>query len=273
MRTSLEIIVATLILSFSGAGCSSDSAQSRFVLAEKLWGDGSYSAAVSEFDRIYQNNPNSPLGQSALYRSALTHLLYLERPTDALEKFAVYARTNPQSEKAWEARKWIGEILFARLERFDQAIAHYKQMLKDRPQAREGREFRYRIAKGLFALWKFDEAIEEFLSLSAETGKDPWTEKAAFEVANVLVTAGEQRLEGKGAYRRAIEEFQKYLERYPKGAHSGEALLGLALAYEELEQLDLAVLTLEKAKNLYPVPQVIEIKLRRIEQRRSKKVR
>ncbi len=265
--------IATVALLTCLFACTSDSAQSRFVLAERLWGEGNYLAATNEFDRIHSNDPTGVMGQRALYRSALTHLLYLEKPTEALEKFSLFLKYNSDPARSWEARKWMGEILFVRLERFDQAIQHYRRMVEDRPAAVEKNEFQYRIAKSFFRLWRFEEALGEFQSLSEKRPMDAWTRKAAYEIGNVYVTAGEQRLGDGGAYRQAIQAFKDFVDRHPTAPEAPEALLGMALAYEELDQLELAIETLEKARSGYPVPQVIDIKLARIQKRQSKKLR
>jgi tetratricopeptide (TPR) repeat protein len=115
--------------------------------------------------------------------------------------------------------------------------------------------------------------LGSFQKLASEKPHTRWVIKATYEIGNVWVTAGEQRFGDSSAYRQAIESFQNYLLLFPEGEQRGEAYLGLSLAYEELDQLDRAVESLEKARAHYPAPQVIDIKLARIQERRKRRLR
>jgi TolA-binding protein len=60
---------------------------------------------------------------------------------------------------------------------------------------------------------------------------------------------------------------------FPKGKYAIFAQFGMAVCYEELEQLDEAFRIYERIKDQYPEKGVLEIKLKRVAERRSRRSR
>ena len=56
---------------------------------------------------------------------------------------------------------------------------------------------------------------------------------------------------------------------FPKGKYAIFAQFGMAVCYEELEQLDEAFRIYESIKDKYPERGVLELKLKRVSERRS----
>lgn len=256
-------------------GCSANSAKNRYILAEKLWTDGKYSAAVGEFEKVIARDPKGKLGLQALYRAALTQSLYLSQHVDAVKKFRTYVELSGDSAGAWEAQKLIGEILYSKTEQYDQAIQHYRGMLKAKPQAPEAAEFQFRIGKSHFFNWQFDQAIAVYQELEKKHPNTPWAEKAAFEIGVTHFTrAGSQGTEQAltaETYQEAMDAYKDFLVRFPDSQHAAEARFGIASCLEEMDQLDAAYHQYEALRSTYPSPNVIEIKLVRIRQRKTQR--
>jgi TolA-binding protein len=273
-RRFLFLITAVLVL----YSCSADSAKSRYILAEKLWTDGSYAAAVREFERVVARDPHGRLGIQALFRAAMTQTLYLAQHDDAIRKFRSYVELVGEPALAWESEKQIGEILYTKTEQYDRAIQHYRAMIKARPQAGEIPEFLFRIGKSHFFLWQFDDAITTFRRLAKEYPQNALAEKASYEVGVTYFTRGEQAPTGQSrngpeAYQEAMDAFQKFLRKYPRSALVPQAKFGIASCLEELDQLDAAYHQYQDLLTTYPSPKVIKIKLARIRQRQVQKSR
>lgn len=262
-------------------GCTSNSAKKQYLLAEKLWTDGKYTSAVSEFDKVTAKDSKGKLGLQALYRSATTQMLFLSQYGEAARKFKTFAEaTGVDPEMAWDAQKQIGEILYSKTEQYDRAIQHYQMLLKQKPDAPETPEFMFRVAKSEFYLWHFDEAIAVYRQMITRFPGTGWAEKAAYEVGVTYFTRGEQRTGSGGrdrekgvteAYQEAIEAYQKFIRLNPQSPLVPQARFGIASCYEEMDQLDAAYRAYENLKSTYPSPNVIAIKLARIRERQAQR--
>jgi TolA-binding protein len=272
--TGLVLLLTSALL----GGCSVDSAKGRYILAEKLWTDGKYAASVTEFEKVVTKDPAGRLGLQALFRAAMTQTLYLSQHGEAVRKFRSFVEAAGDTVPAWEAQKQIGEILYSKTEQYDQAIQHYRALLKAKPSSPESSEFQFRIGKSQFFLWQFDEAITTYRDLIKKHPKSPWAEKAAYEIGLTYFTRGERNpagggVQGSEAYQDAMEAFERFMKRYPQSALLPDAKFGIASCLEEMDQLDAAYHAFEELRPTYPSPNVIEVKLVRIRERKDQRSR
>jgi TolA-binding protein len=268
-------VLAALALAL--AGCSANSAKRHYLLAERLWSDGKYKASVSEFEKVVARDPKGKLGLQALQRAAVTQELFLHQYADAARKFRLLAERTGDAEQAWSARLQLGEILFAKTEQFDQAITHYRAMVQARPKAPEVPELLFRVGRSHFFLGQFEEAVAAYRDLGTRFPGTEWEEKAALETARSYFTRGEQRPGGSGpgleTYQQAMGAYREYIRKFPDSPRLPEAHFGIANCLEELDQLEAAVQAYEALRKTYPSPNVIEIKLARIRERKAQKSR
>jgi TolA-binding protein len=268
----LKLFAAAAVFCLAATACGLSSEKKRYVLAEKLWTEGNYAAAVSEFEKVYARDPRGKLGRQALYRAATTEAYFLSLYSDAIRKFATFAQLTDDPNAAWDAQKQIAEILFSKIELHPQAIQQYQTLLKIRPDSSDAPMFRFRIAKSRFYLWQFDEAVTGYRELMRTYPQSPWAEKAAFEIGVSYYTRGEKNAGGE-FYQDAINAYQAFLKSYPKSELVPEAKFGIASCLEEMDQLDAAYQAYEALKPTYPSPKVIEIKLVRIRERKAQRSR
>lgn len=266
-----QIAALTILLSVFSA-CSVNSAKKHYLLAEKLWGDGNYIAAVSEFDRATELDPKGKIGLQALFRSGTTLTLFLSDYEAALKKFELYTARSNDATSAWEAEKMIGDLFFTRLERYKAAIAHYDKLLRMRADAPEAGEFLLRMAKSAFFLKDFKRAIELYQQVLKRFPASPEAERATFELAATYFTRGDDS-HGKEAYQEALDAYQHFLKRYPTSPLAPEARFGVASSLEEMDQLDAALRAFEALRGQYPSPKVIEIKITRLQERKQQRNR
>jgi TolA-binding protein len=273
----VQIGLLTVLLSWGGPACTVDSSKNRYLLAERLWSDGKYAAAVSEFDKVAARDPQSKLGRQAMFRSAMTESLYLSNYSEAIRKFRNYIEVTGNTPLAWESYKQIGEILFSKTEQYDRAIQHYRNLLAIKPKAEEAPEFLFRIGRSHFFLRQFDKSISVYREITSKYSKSPWAERALFETAVSFYTQGGQHNPGNPksgtseGYQEAIDGYERFLKKFPKSDLAVEARFGIAACLEELDQLEAAYHTFEALKTSYPSPSVIEIRLARIRERRQQK--
>jgi TolA-binding protein len=258
-------------------GCSVESAKKNYVLAESLWSDGKYAAAVGEFEKVTTKDPAGKLGTMALYRSAMTQAYFLSQYPDALRKLQRFVEVSSDPSAKWEAQKLIGEILFSRLEQYDLAMQHYKSLVSLKPEGPEVPEFLFRIGQSHFFLRQFNEAIESYQELNKKFPQNPWGERAAYEIGVTSYTRGGRSgaISGKtsDSYQEAIDAFERFIRSYPKSEWAVQAKFHIAASLEEMDQLDVAYRSYEALKAIYPSPKVIQIKMIRIRERQAQRSR
>lgn len=250
-------------------GCSADNLASKYLLAERLWTEAKYSAAVYEFDRVTRMDPRGKLGLQALLRSADTQNLFLGDYGEALKKYETYLERTNDPKLAWEVKKQIGEILFTRQEKYEAAWMHYEEMLKSASRPEEEAEIHFRLAKCLFYLWRFSDAIYEYQQIIKKFPRTQWALQARYEWGITLYTQA-AKLSGSEAvalYQQAVKNFREISARYPTHPLAALSLFGEASCLEELGNLKEAKSRYEAIQTSYPSPSVIQIKLKRIEER------
>lgn len=256
--------------------CSVDNPKNHYVLAEKLWSDQKYSAAVVEFEKVVQRDPKGTLGLQALYRAAATQALFLSLYSDALRNYNAFIARSTDAASVWDAKLEVGDILFSKTEQYDQAIPHYQGLLRDYPKAVEAPEFQFRIAKSHYYLRQFEDAIFHFQKLMKLYPSSPLAERALYEVGLTLFTGAEQRGPDdlvKTPYEDARKAFERFAARYPQSRWVPEARFGIASCLQELDRLDEATQIYEEIKDRYPSPAVIDVKLARIRERKEQRTR
>lgn len=267
------LIGPVLILNSS---CTSQNPRDRFLLAERLWQQKNYSAAVAEYEKVTQKDPSSELGIKAALRAAMTQTLFLNENLGALRKLNRIIETNRESPLAHEAYKQIGEILFLRLEQYEQAIQHYERMLDLYPNDPSKDEYMYRIGKSQFHLLRFEDSILTFRILASKYQTSEWGTRARFEIGVSEQIKGHQLQQkearlANGAFKDAIKEFTAFIQAHPNDPLALEAKFEIGNCYEEMDQIDAAHKVFEEIRTLYPNRTVVELKLRRIAERRNQK--
>ena len=257
------------------SSCSAGSAKNHYILAEKLWNESKYPAAVSEFEKVISKDPRGKLGQQALFRAASTQSLFLAKYPEAVQKFKAYAEIAGDTPSAWEAERQIGDIFFLKLQHYEDAIVQYQGLITRKPVSPDVPEFKFRIAKSHFYLRHFDQALSAFRELKSKYPLSPWAEKAEFEIGVTAFTRGEQHPGGRGpgmeAYHEAMDDFQRFIRVHPESPLNVQSRFWIASCLEELDQLDAAQQAYEDLRKTYPSPNVIEIKLARIRERKSQR--
>ena len=273
-----QFYTAVCILVLALSACTTGSAKRHYIVAEKLWSDGKYEAAVDEFEQVIRRDPDGEFGRKALFRAAMTEMIFLQRYVDALFKFQSFVEKSlPSSVHQWSAQVSIGEIFYTHLRRYRRAIRHYQYLVEHHPNKKDVPQFLYRIARSHFFLWNFDESIAVYEKLIARYPESEFVEKAEYEIGMSLFTSGEQTPGGHGpgmkVYQQAIQQFQSFIRKYPESNYRVQAQFGIAACLEEMDQLQQAYEQYQKIESIYPSPNVVKIKLIRIQERLAQRAR
>lgn len=249
--------------------CSAKTVNKHYILAEKLWQEGRYHAAVLEYEKVTRLDPGGKLGLQALFRAATTQMLFTHQYNDAIDKFQLYIKAADPNQNILEAKKQVAEIYYSKLQDYEQAIKQLSFILKtENPPTQDLVEFRFRIARSYFYLKKFDLAIEEIKDVINAYKNSHIEERAMFEKAQMMTTWASQKNE---LYSKAQDALAEFLKKYPNSDNKNEALFLKASVFEEQEKLDQALEIYESIQSSYTSPKVIQIKLARIHERLDKK--
>ncbi len=255
-----------LLLLILFVSCSRDYLSNHYLLAEKFWLDGKYSAAVSEFEKVINKDPHGKLGLQATYRAAVIQFIFLSQFPEAIQNFKIYSREGTDSQHVLASQNHVGEILFSKLEQYDQVIVHYRDLLQKNHLDARTPEFLFRIAKSYFFLFRFSDSVSTYRDLIKKYPQSTWAERAGFEIGVSYFTSGERlvRLE---AYREAMGAYEQFIQQYPNSYYVPEARFGVASCLEELDQMEEAMNVYLALRDVYPSESVIEMKVSRIKER------
>lgn len=285
LKTTLALIAFTTLI-----GCQSDKKITRFLLAEKFWNKGEYSAAVTEFDKVVRLDPQGKTGKDALYRAATTEVYFLSRFTSAVERFERLTAMAANPTEAWEFQKWIATVYFDFMHDYSKAETQLRKLLDSSPPTKEEKlELDWKLGKSLFFEQKFPESYEVFDRIfKTEYAPSEMKSKALFEKAMTLLTEGDPPLSepvlkpmkgAKGAKGKSQSKFQKAIDLFEeykkltglKSYDRAEADFWIGHCYEELEKLDLAVDYYQKVLTTHRSPVLVQLRIQRVLERKNQK--
>jgi tetratricopeptide (TPR) repeat protein len=258
------------------SACTSQNPRDRFLLAEKLWQEKNYGAAVAEYEKVVQKDPSSDLGIEAAYRAATTQTLFLDDQLGALRKLNRIIEVNRDHRLAYGANRMIGEILFVKLEQYEPAIQHYEKMLENYPDDPAKDEYIYRIGKAQFHLLRFDDSIKTFRTVVEKYPNTLSGKLARFAIGVSEQTKGHQQQSKEArlaseSFKQAVKEYTDFIRLFPKDPLVLDAKFEIGNSLEELDQVDAAYEKFEEILETYPNRNVVELKLKRIRDRKNQK--
>lgn len=254
--------------------CSYHNNKSRFLLAEKLWEEKNYRAAVSEFEKIAYQEEDTVLGQTAYYRAALTQSLFLNEHREAVKKLNKIIELKKNNAITTDALVLLGDIFYSKLEQYESAINTYRVLL-----IREGikniESYEFKIAKSLFYLGRFKESRQEFFKLLSNPETSEQTkEKALIEVARTYQIQGfEAETKGEASsqhFKAAADQYLSVLKKYPDSQQRVFIKFDLATCYEELERKDEATSLYLEIQKEHPNPILVESKIQKLSMAKEK---
>lgn len=254
------------------AGCTIQSSVSNhYLTGEKLWTEKNYPAAVSEFDRVVKESPNTAIGLQSLWRASSTRQLFLNEPEEALKGFELFLERAGDSDLAPQAQMEIGEIYFTKLAQYEKAIEHYEKLLASgKYSADDEAKFHYRIGRSYLRSHRLKKAIEWYEQGLKKHPDSPYSGKSRYDLANSWYALGDTE---KGGYQKALKLFQdlKTAVRTQDHLLYVESIFGEASTHEEMDDLEQAYELFRSIENDYPAPNVIKVRMIRLAERMKKK--
>jgi tetratricopeptide (TPR) repeat protein len=237
--------ITSLIVLFSLAGCYETSGEKAFNHASELMEQGQYAQAEKEFKKIFDEAPDKGVVlQSARrlyeisyfktknYRQAV---IYLDRIIANSESFG----------ESLDALKKKAVIEQKNLLQYEAAIESYSRLLGHSGLAiDEENEFRINLVKCLFAINKFEQAKAELKTLL-----DP---QRPLEVRMAARSLEASIYQAEGNLEKAVESYTAALDLAVGDKDKQDILINIAMCYEQKEQYQKALESLNKIQMSAP---------------------
>lgn len=149
--------------------------------------------------------------QPEIHESALMRLGETQGLTkqwmESARTYEAFLHTYPQS-------KWINAARFGfawALEKqndFNRALVEYRKIVAAQSKDELSARSQFQIGECLFAMQKYDEAVQELIRVDVNYRYDDWKAKALLEMARAL--------EAKGEKNRAQEQYKEVIKRFPQ---------------------------------------------------------
>jgi tetratricopeptide (TPR) repeat protein len=240
------------------SGCSSRE-ERQMKLAQDEASKGNFRIALTHLDKIILRTENDTASIDALRDAARISFFEVKDFNRAIEynrKIVLLAK-DPEERK--QAQKQIAEIYFTQLNDYSKSIVEINKLLVMLNDPVEKSKYQLSVARAYYYQNNFalaENEADEFL----RNTKD---EKQRFDL---IMLKGNIALAQKNLLK-AIEVFKGILKEFPKLAQKDNVALTLAVCYEETKDYKNAITTLELLKASHPVPEYIDIRIRRLRDR------
>jgi len=235
--------------------------QRQFDRGQALLLRGEYSRAYSKFRQLYEVHPRFKLAPTALLLSGEILQFNLNQDREALLAYLLVERDYPGHELERKAQRRAADLYKYRLGEYDRALTTYQKILDGGSD--DGEDLQYEIADTYFRQNNFEQARIEFESLLKNYSQSERIAEVLFRIASASVL--------EGALEEAAFVYQRVAEEYPDGPFYLEALYGLVVVKEERGELQAALTLLQKLQGRYPEPEVLQNRIKKVQQRIHKK--
>ncbi|MFP4228760.1 MAG: tetratricopeptide repeat protein [Salinivenus sp.] len=241
-------------------------ARALYLRAELAREEGNLKTALRDYERAYEEHPESEVAPAALYATGATHVR-LERYDAAAASFEQLGESYPDSPYAENLGTALAEVYYRlddyeqvvsalsdrtsslsgdeqararfllaesynQLEQGEDAVVHYRRVIDDHPNSPYVRPARYGLAWQYYREEQFERAADAFAGLQDTSGSDQQglTDRALYYEALSRAQAGETDT--------AIEQYQTAAERLSDRRLAAEALYEAGLLLYQQQEYD-----------------------------------
>ena len=263
MNKKLRFHFVLLALFLLGAGCVSENAR-LYEEAQELCMTGRYNEAVSKLFIVAEGEKKGALKIKALFRLGEIHYLNLDKPKKSLEYFLQVSSEDSGGKKGLKAHKYMADIYLDELGEHELAILQYQQIMSDYKSLIKKDEYYFLIAMAYFKKSDYTQATIEFQTFLENYPESDLAFDAHLQIANSLFITGKRE--------EALDLFLKLHLEAPEGRYDYDLWLAIAICYEELGKLDLALAEYLSLLQRYPKRRLLTGKKIAIEKRIRKKI-
>jgi tetratricopeptide (TPR) repeat protein len=259
-KSLLHKFTKTLILisCWLAVGCTSPEQQEMNEGKTSL-SQGQFSEALNHFERVVTRAPGTKVGLEAAREAARIAYYEIKDFKKAIHFYQQLVLSSPDAKERLLAQKQIVAICFDHLTDYQRAVIEINKLIVMIEDPRERAEYKMKLARAYFYQNNFTQAkneTDEFLS-----GNPPADQKfdMTFLKGNIAVAEKDMPT--------AITLFKGLLSEFPNRAVKDNVGLTLSVCYEEVKDFRAAIEVLEQLKATHPMPEYIEIRIKRLQER------
>jgi TolA-binding protein len=265
-RLVLDRPVALLFVALLGwAACGGSEAKDLFRVGEESWHRGDYPKAIASFGKLVDVYPEDPLAEDALMRLGDINYLFLNRFDDAIMFYQDLIKKTGDRGKRVDARMKIATIYRGKKNDCRMAVVEYQEVLSDNPPDEIGAEAQYRTAMCHYQNGDFPQARTEFDILISTYPGSEYADDALAGVGHSLYALRR--------YRQAIKIYEKVVETSRDRDLVTDARFGIASCREEAGLLAEALAEYKAILEEHPNRAMVEDRVRNLEERIAKGVK
>jgi tetratricopeptide (TPR) repeat protein len=218
-----------------------------------------YSSALSHYDKILLRKPDSAIALTAAREGAKAAFFEAKNFERAVYFYKYLIVYSPDAAERLLDQKQIATAYFDHLADYPKAVIELNRLLTMLTDSKERGEYKMSLARAYYYQNNFTQAeneTEEFLRMKVndEQRFDMMMLKGNIELAKKDIP-------------KAIGVFKELLVKFPEKARKENVSLTLSVCYEEEGDYRSAIETLEDMKKYHPMPDYIDIRIQRLQQR------
>jgi tetratricopeptide (TPR) repeat protein len=252
--------MATLLLSFlSFAGGCTSQEKSELAEAQSESEKGNFRIALSILEKITIRSPQSQQGIEAAREAAKLSFYEVKDFQKAARFYRLIVLSSPDADERMLAQKQIVSIYFDQLTDYQKAIIEINKLLVMLTDPREKTDYKMKLARAYYYQNNFTQAENEADEFLATNPSMDLKFDMIFLKGNIALA--------KKDLPTAVAIFKSLLQEFPERAIKDNVGLTLSVCYEEMKDFKAAIEVLEKLKNTHPMPEYIDIRIKRLQDR------
>jgi tetratricopeptide (TPR) repeat protein len=205
--------------------------------AQQAWDAEDFAAAVNHYETFLRENPESEQAAEIRFRAATICARDLHEYERAIAHFIRLLEDHPDSPDLLNARLRLAEC-YAAVEKRNEAITEYENLLPLLSDLREKRRLRLQIAELYYEKNDLRQAVVEYQKVATGQEWDDLQLQAALRLAQVAYLRDD--------LEAAMQSFGEVLDRSQDPAIKRIAQLGMVDCYERVLRFDDALAFLQK---------------------------
>lgn len=247
-----------VVLLFSLLACNSRE-EKLFNEAQNEIENKQYKAAISQLEKITLTSPQTKIGRLAAKEGARIAFFHANDFPKAIYFYQMVILNSEDAEDRIFSQKQVVAIYFDHLNDYPKSVLEINKLIPMLSSQSEKTEYKMKLARAYYYQNNFTQAeneVDEFLKkeLPIDIQFDMYLLKGNINLAEKNLAS-------------AIEIFKKMMVEFPERSAKENIGLTLSVCYEELKDFKSAIELLEKIKSQHPMPEYIDIRIKRLQDR------
>jgi tetratricopeptide (TPR) repeat protein len=220
---------------------------------------GHFRLAINHFEHVVTRVPESKLGLEAAREVARISFYETKDFLKAIHYYQHLVVNSPDAVERLQAQKQIVSICFDHLTDYQKSVIEINKLIVMLTDTREKAAYKMKLARAYYYQNNFTQAkneTDEFLR----------TNPSAEQKFDMVFLKGNIALAEKDM-PTATTIFKSLLTEFPERAIKDNVGLTLSVCYEEMKDFRSAIEVLEELKTTHPMPEYIDIRIKRLQER------